>query len=152
MKRIRAIKSYLSAEKLAIDASFERTEYVFPAETSEGYCIFFNRETERCMIHLVKPETCTAGPVTFDINVEKGTVEWYLKTENICRLSGVLYRDAGRLRRHLESAKREINALIKNLSKKELLAILCIEEPETFKIGEDPLDAEVLVKLRYTGT
>jgi len=114
-----------------------KKEYAYPRETTKG-CVFLN-DRNMCAIQSYKPETCVAGPITFDINLKKGMIEWYLKKEEICPLAGVLYRDKGALSRHLESAKREIMHLVKNLPKKELQAIVRIEEPETFKIGEDPI-------------
>ena len=147
-KRISIINEYLLAKKIDIKRPFEKREYSFPKENSNGYCVFFDAKTKKCNIHLLKPETCVAGPVTFDINIGKGIINWYLKSEKICKLAGMFYRDNDMLRKHLESAKREINNLIRGLSKKELLTILSIEEPDTFKIGEDPLDSEVLKKLR----
>lgn len=147
-ERLSIMKKYLSAERISIEKPFKRNKYSFPREVPKGYCIFFNIETARCKMHLLKPETCVAGPITFDIDIGKGNIEWYLKSEKICQLAGILYRNKNKLRRHMESAKREINILIEGLSKKELLAILCIEEQDTFKIGEDPLNSKILTKLR----
>lgn len=125
---------------------FSREEYAFPKETSRG-CIFLDDE-KRCTIQSFKPETCVAGPITFDINLGRGTIEYYLKIERICPLAGTLYRDNAGLQRHLTSAKREILNLVRNLSGKELRAILKVEEPDTFKIDEDPLDPAILEKLK----
>ena len=98
-------------------------------------------------MHAVKPETCVAGPVTFDINPERGKIEWYLKMEKICPLAGVLHEDEEALSRHVESAKKECLALVQGLGAEELKAILRIEEPETFKIGEDDLDPKIVSEL-----
>ena len=146
--RISTIKEYLLANNIGIEEPFERREYSFPKENSDEYCIFFDTTTKRCMIHASKPETCVAGPITFDINIDRRTVEWYLKTKKICRLAGELYHNKDKLREHMKSAKMEIRSLIRDLSKKELLAILSIDEPDTFKIGEDRLDPEILEKLQ----
>ena len=148
-RRINIIRDYLLSEKIEFEVKnlFEREEYSFPKETSDKLCIFSDAKTKKCKIHHLKPETCIAGPITFDINIKKGTIEWYLKTEKICQLASYLYRDKNELRKHLKSAKREINNLVKELSKNELLTIIRIDEPETFKIEEDPLDSEVLKKL-----
>ena len=123
-----------------------REEYAYPRETSRG-CVFLD-DGKMCTIQPYKPETCVAGPITFDINVGKSVIDWYLKTEKICKLAGILSRDDEMLRKHLKSAKREINNLIRRLSKEELLTILTIDEPDTFKIDEDKLDSETLKKLR----
>jgi hypothetical protein len=98
----------------------------------------------------VKPETCVAGPITFDINTETGKIEWFLKMEKICPLAGILYRDQETLNKHLKSAKRELLQLVRDLEAESLRAILKIEEPDTFKIDEDKLDKEVLSKLETT--
>jgi len=144
-ERMRIIESYLSKVGITVEKPFERDGYLFPRETSDG-CIFLDAKTKRCMIQSFKPEICAAYPVTFDINLNKGTIEWYLHTDEICLLSGVLYRDKDIFKKHLESAKREIKAFIRGLQKEELLTVLKIEVPETFKIGEDPLEFEVLEK------
>jgi hypothetical protein len=44
-------------------------------------------------------------------------------------------------------AKKQITALIKQLSADELRAIVKIDEPQTFKVGEDDLPTEVVEKL-----
>jgi len=127
---------------------FENGEYAFPRETEGGYCVFLDKTTKRCRIHPVKPETCVAGPITFDINRETGKIEWFLKMEKICPLAGVLSRDEESLERHMKSAKREILRLVEDLDAEALDAILTIEEPDTFKVGEDNLDSKVVAKLK----
>lgn len=141
LERIQIISSILFSaggmESLSLRRWYCRGEYVFPRENSRG-CVFLD-DRNTCMIHSFKPETCVAGPITFDINFKKRVIVWYLKKEEICPLAGALYHDKDKLKRHLESAKKEIKTLVRQLPKEELLAILKIEEPETFKIGEDSL-------------
>jgi Fe-S-cluster containining protein len=132
---------------MPIEMPFERAGYLFPRETSDG-CIFHDATTKRCRIQSFKPELCVAYPVTFDVNLDTETIEWYLHTDEVCQLSGVLYRDSGKLKKHLESAKREINAFIRGLQNEELITILTIEVPDTLKIGEDPVESEVLARLK----
>jgi Fe-S-cluster containining protein len=141
-KRKRIIEVYLKNERIPIADPFARTEYVFPRENAEGYCVFYDVKTTKCLIHPVKPETCVAGPITFDINKQSGRVEWYIKMEKICPLAGIVYKDKQLLKKHLESAKTEIFHLIDGLNHEELTAILKKEEPETFKIGEDSVKRE----------
>jgi len=148
--RRRTIENYLTGEGIKIENPFEKTMYTFPKENKDGYCIFFDKGTGRCIIHLVKPETCVSGPVTFDINLKTGKIEWFLKTEKICPLAGALYKDKEALLRHVESAKKEMITLVHDLNPEELSTILKIEEPETFKIGEDELDPKILAKLRVS--
>jgi Fe-S-cluster containining protein len=136
-ERRRIIEAYLEKEKISIADAFVRTDYVFPRENAKGYCVFFNGETSRCLIHPVKPETCVAGPITFDINKQTGKVEWFIKMERICQLAGIVFNDKQLLQKHLESAKIEITGLLDGLGPEELEAILMKDEPETFKIGVD---------------
>ena len=98
-------------------------------------------------MHNVKPETCRAGPVTFDINCQTGKVEWYLKTPQICALVESLCENRVLFREHFEVARRELLQLICELDVKALQALLKIDEPQTVKIGEDDLPKEVIEKL-----
>ena len=52
------------------------------------------------------------------------------------------------LKKHVESAKREISRLVKELDSQDLEAILKKDEPETFKIDEDKVDERVLGKVK----
>ncbi len=111
------------------------------------FCVFFNRETGKCLVHPVKPETCRAGPVTFDVNFSTKKVEWFLKKNEVCAYAEALWGDKAAFRRHFEVAKDQLTQLICQLSPEELKAIVKIEEPQTFKIGEDDLPLEVVKKL-----
>jgi hypothetical protein len=146
-KRRQIITAYLKEHKLHIDSPFVEGEYAFPREDIEGYCIFYDKKTRKCQIHPVKPETCVAGPITFDINAKNGKIEWFLKMEKICPLAGAIYNRGELLKKHLESAKREILRLVSELDSGALKAILKIEEPDTFKIGEDNIEENVLNKI-----
>jgi len=132
--RRRIIEKYLKKERIPIVDAFVEEEYVFPRENEEGYCVFHDMKKRKCKIHAVKPETCVAGPITFDINRKSGEIEWFIKMEKICPLAGVVYNDKKTLRKHLFSAKKELKRLVEELSAQELEAILRKDEPETFKI------------------
>jgi len=148
-KRKMIIKNYLKNNGLTIENAFEeKSMYTFPKETEDNQCVFFDKNTKKCQIHPVKPETCVAGPITFDINLKTGKIEWFLKTEKICPLAGALYKNKSELQGHLESARRELLKLVHDLDAEALHAILKIEEPDTFKIGEEDLNPEVLTKLK----
>lgn len=147
IKRKQIIEAYLKEQKIPLENPFVQAGYVFPKEDAKGYCIFYDKRTGKCLIHSVKPETCVAGPITFDINMKTQKIEWYLKMEKICPLAGVLYKNKDALKKHLESAKREILVLVSELRSEALKAILKIEEPETFKIGEDNIGKDILYKL-----
>ena len=98
-------------------------------------------------MHQVKPETCRAGPVTFDINFSTKKVEWFLKKPEICAFAGVLYGNKAAFKDHFDVAKKELTHLIGELDPDELRVIVKIEEPSAFKIGEDDLPPEVARKL-----
>jgi len=147
LRRKKIIGDYLKEQKIPIDSPFVQTSYVFPKDDAEGYCVFYDKKTRKCLIHSVKPETCVAGPITFDINVKNRKIEWHLKMEKICPLAGVLYKNKGILKKHIESAKREILKLVRELDSEALKGILKIEEPATFKIDEDTIGKEILDKL-----
>lgn len=98
-------------------------------------------------MHPVKPETCRAGPVTFDINLQTGKVEWYLKTPEVCALVEQLRENRVLIREYFEVARRELLELICELDVAALQALMKIEEPQTVKIGEDYLPREVMEKL-----
>ncbi|MDH7476828.1 MAG: YkgJ family cysteine cluster protein [Candidatus Bathyarchaeota archaeon] len=146
-ERRKIIEEYLKEHKIPIQNPFMKTMYTFPREDAEGYCVFYDKQTRKCKIHPIKPETCVAGPITFDINKQTQKIEWYLKMEKICPLAGVFYKNDEILKKHLESAKREILKLVNGLEPEALKAILKIEEPETFKIDEDTIESHVFNKL-----
>lgn len=149
LRRRMIIEDYLKVIDTQIaDVFQENNSYRSPRETEGNKCCFLDGETRKCLVHTVKPETCVAGPITFNIDLQTGKIEWFLKTEKICPLAGALFKNKGELQRHLESAKRELLTLVHDLDAEALQAILRIEEPNTFKIGEDDLDAEVLSKLK----
>ncbi|MDH7563616.1 MAG: YkgJ family cysteine cluster protein [Candidatus Bathyarchaeota archaeon] len=147
-ERRRIIESYLKEKRVSIKDPFAKKEYVFPRLIEGGYCVFHDKKTRKCIIHSVKPETCVAGPITFDINIRSGKIEWFIKREKICQLAGIVLRDKERLEKHWSVAKEELLRLVKELDGKALAEILKKDEPETFKIGEDCLDEGVLSKLK----
>jgi hypothetical protein len=147
-KRKRIIVNYLEEQNLPAKDVFVQAEYCHPAVDVQDYCIFYNKETGKCRVHAVKPETCKAGPITFDINLKTLKVEWFLKKAEICQLAPQLHLNQSQFNEHFEVAKEEITRLICNLEAEALQAILTISEPETFKIGEDELPKTVKQKLR----
>jgi len=96
----------------------------------------------------VKPETCVAGPFTFDINRETQKIEWFLKKDSICPLAGLLHQDLEAQRKHMKSARRELLRLVRELEAEALRAVLTVDEPETFKVGEENALPSVLTKLK----
>lgn len=75
-------------------------------------------------------------------------IEWFLKMEKICPLAGALNRDKESLEKHVKTAKSEVLRLVRDLDSEALKAILTIEEPDTFKLGEDTLYPKVAAKLK----
>lgn len=146
-ERICAIEEYLRSAGKVVNRFFIYSDYSFPSIDTDNFCIFYNKITKLCQIHVVKPETCRAGPVTFDINRNTRKVEWFLKTREVCLFAGKLFDTPKKFNEHFEIAKKELMRLICDLDSESLRAILTRDEPHTFKIGEDPLPKEVLVKL-----
>jgi len=148
--RQKIITSYLEEQKININQPFVKEQYSYPSVDEHLYCRLFNKETKKCFVHPVKPETCRAGPITFDINFKTKKLEYFLKKAKICALAGVLYENPAMFKVHFEAAKPEIKRLVEQLSVNELLAIVKIDEPDTFKVGEDDLSATVIKKLGLT--
>ena len=147
LERKKLIKNYLKKQKIRADNLFTNGEYSFPVEDSLGFCVFYCKDTRKCLVHQVKPETCRAGPITFDINRRTRKVEWHLKTAEICALAQTLHGNEAAFKAHWKVAKNELLRLICKLDSRALEAILKIEEPHTVKIGEDDLPNEAKEKL-----
>ena len=147
-ERKRIIEEYLKKERISIEYPFVQAEYCFPAVDERGFCIFYHKQTKKCLVHSVKPETCKAGPITFDINRRTQKVEWFLKTAALCSFAERLYQNDTQFKAHFNVAKAEILRLIQGLDAEALRAILRIEEPQTFKIGEEALPDEA-AKLEF---
>ncbi|MCJ7763290.1 YkgJ family cysteine cluster protein [Candidatus Bathyarchaeota archaeon] len=147
LNRKKILREYVKEQKVPVQTLFAGEEYSHPAADANGICVFYNKETRNCRVHPVKPETCRAGPVTFDINLKTRKVEFYLKKNEICALAQTLYENKEPFREHLEVAKAEILRLICELDAEALKTILKIPEPQTFKIDENELPKEVIKKL-----
>ena len=147
VERKKKINDYLQEHELSRKHLFVVAAYSSPAVDSTGLCLFYSKDTGKCSVHLVKPETCRAGPVTFDINLRSRKVEWFLKKTEVCALAKRLCENETLLKEHFAVARAELLQLIRELDAKALRAILLIEEPQTFKIGEDELPKEAMQKL-----
>jgi Fe-S-cluster containining protein len=97
-----------------------------------GRCILF--EHGRCSIHSVKPETCRAGPFTFDVKGE--IIEIYMKHAGICPVVVLLKETPYAYQQQYHLAAKSIAHLVSNLTQDEIDAICRIDEPETEKVGE----------------
>jgi Fe-S-cluster containining protein len=145
--RKKIIQKYLKKQKINVEKPFSKENYSYPAVDELVFCRLFVKETGKCLVHPVKPETCRAGPVTFDVNFSTKKIEWFLKKSEICAYAGVLYSNKAAFKNHFKDAKPELTRLICELDAEELRAIVKIEEPHTFKIGEDNLPLEVVKRL-----
>jgi Fe-S-cluster containining protein len=105
---------------------------------STGFCVGYS--DGRCRVQHVKPETCAAGPFTFD--VRNGNLEIFLKRERICDLVAFLKGNPGVYNEQFELAVEKIQQLVRSLPAEELESVCRVEEPETDKVAEIPL-AEV---------
>jgi len=88
------------------------------------------------MIHAIKPETCRAGPFTFD--VKDKVIEIYLKFPGICPLVTLLKATPEAYHVQYDLAVKSITHLVSNLTRDELDTICRVEEPETEKVSEVP--------------
>ncbi len=145
--RKKIIQEYLKNQKISLKEPFTKEDYSYPSVDKQVYCRLFNKKTGKCKVHSVKPETCVAGPITFEFNFSTKKIVWFLKKSNICAYAGALYNDKASFKDHFEVAKKQITGLVKQLSADELRAIVKIDEPQTFKVGEDDLPVEVAKKL-----
>jgi Fe-S-cluster containining protein len=114
--------------------SFEWRGYCAVRTRGDGTCVFYNGS--KCSIHTIKPETCRAGPFTFDVKGDM--IEIFLKNETICPVAGMLKEVPEAYKHQFDIAKKNITRLVASLTDEELDAICRIEEPYTGKVAEIP--------------
>jgi len=102
----------------------------------DGFCILFR--DGRCSIHSIKPETCVAGPFTFDMS--GSTLQVFLKRESICPMVRFLKANREAYDGLFELSVQKIIDLVRALPASELVEILKIEEPETDLVAEIRLE------------
>ncbi|MCX6688598.1 MAG: YkgJ family cysteine cluster protein [Methanoregula sp.] len=118
--------------------AFESVGYLRLKVQDDGQCILM--KGGKCSIHTIKPETCRAGPFTFDVTGDR--INIYLKHERICPIVGLLKAVPEAYRTQYELAARSITQLVAHLPPDELEVICRIDEPDTDKVSEIPrLDA-----------
>ncbi len=100
-------------------------------------CILFR--DGKCSCHAIKPETCRAGPFTFDVRGD--SIGIYLKTERICPLVRILKEDPDAYRQQYAHAATNIRYLVQALSEDELAAICRVDEPDTELVATIPRGA-----------
>ena len=98
----------------------------------DGFCLLF--QNGRCSIHSIKPETCVAGPFTFDM---KGTLlQIFLKKDSICPMVRFLKANRKAYDELFQVSLKKILDLVKAVPALEMAEILKIEEPETDLVAE----------------
>ncbi len=97
-----------------------------------GFCVLF--QEGNCSVHSFKPETCVAGPFTFDM---KGSIlQIFLKRESICPMVRILKTNQKAYDGLFELSVDKIIDLVRAVPPWELEEILKIEEPETDLVAE----------------
>lgn len=102
----------------------------------DGYCVLF--VDGKCSIHAIKPETCVAGPFTFDI--KNRMLQIFLKREAICPMVGFLKANPNAYDALLETSVARIMHLVRGIPAAEMAEILKIDEPETDLVAEIALE------------
>ncbi len=98
----------------------------------DGFCIFL--QDGRCSIHSIKPETCVAGPFTFDIR--DGNLQIFLKRESICPMVRFLRASRQAYEALFKTSVEKIVHLVSEIPEAEMAEILKIDEPQTDLVAE----------------
>ena len=115
---------------------FEHDGYLRLRAKPDGTCILM--EDHKCTCHEFKPETCRAGPFTFD--VEGNRIRIFLKHASICPLVPLLREEPAAFRVQYERAAENITRLVAALPDAEIGAINRIEEPDTDLVTDLPVE------------
>ncbi|HOG97597.1 MAG TPA: YkgJ family cysteine cluster protein, partial [Methanothrix soehngenii] len=102
----------------------------------DGFCVLFR--DGKCSIHDIKPETCVAGPFTFDI--EGDMLQIFLKRESICPMVRFLRANRKAYDALFETSVEKIMDLIRSVPEEEMAQILQIDEPQTDLVAEIRLE------------
>jgi len=131
----------LSSERIAIILKggdfahcIGKDGYRFVRSKENGECTL--QKNGRCQIHAIKPETCRAGPFTFDVKGD--TIEIFLKFESICPIVRLLKDVPEAYEQQYNAAVTHITHLVAHLPQDELDVICRIEEPETELVAKIP--------------
>jgi len=115
-------------------AAFETNGYRRLRTNPDNTCILM--KDGMCMIHAIKPETCRAGPFTFD--VEGDTIRIFLKHASICPIVTLLKEVPEAYGQQYDLALKNISHLVAHLTDAEIAEINRIDEPETDLVVEIP--------------
>jgi hypothetical protein len=102
----------------------------------DGFCVLFR--DGKCSIHDIKPETCVAGPFTFDI--EGDMLQIFLKRESICPMVRFLRANRKAYDALFETSVEKIMDLIRSVPEEEMAQILQIDAPQTDLVAEIRLE------------
>jgi len=102
----------------------------------DGFCVLFR--DGKCSIHEFKPETCVAGPFTFDINGDM--LQIFLKRESICPMVRFLRANRKAYDALFETSVEKIMDLVRDIPPAEMAEVLKIDEPETDLVAEIRLE------------
>ena len=102
----------------------------------DGFCVLFR--DGKCSIHDIKPETCVAGPFTFDI--EDDMLQIFLKRESIRPMVRFLRANRKAYDALFETSVEKIMDLIRSVPEEEMAQILQIDEPQTDLVAEIRLE------------
>jgi uncharacterized protein len=98
----------------------------------DGFCVLF--QDGKCSVHSIKPETCVAGPFTFDI--KGNTLQIFIKRESICPMVRFLKANRKAFDGLFETSVERIIELVNKVPAEEMAEILKIDEPETDLVAE----------------
>ncbi|HEX7444852.1 MAG TPA: YkgJ family cysteine cluster protein [Methanothrix sp.] len=98
----------------------------------DGFCVLF--QDGKCSIHSIKPETCVAGPFTFDI--KENVLQIFIKRESICPMVRFLKANRKAFDGLFETSVERIMELVNSVPPLEMAEILKIDEPETDLVAE----------------
>ncbi len=98
----------------------------------DGFCVLF--QDGKCSIHSIKPETCVAGPFTFDM--KGNTLQIFIKRESICPMVRFLKANRKAFDGLFETSVERIIELVNKIPAEEMAEILKIDEPETDLVAE----------------
>ena len=98
----------------------------------DGFCVLF--QDGKCSIHSIKPETCVAGPFTFDM--KGNTLQIFIKRESICPMVRFLKANRKAFDGLFETSVERIIELVNKVPAEEMAEILKIDEPETDLVAE----------------
>jgi len=112
--------------------AFETNGYRRLRTNPDHTCILM--KDNMCLIHAIKPETCRAGPFTFDVDGD--TIRIFLKHASICPIVTLLKEVPEAYGQQYDLALENITNLVAHLTDAEIREINRIDEPDTDLVAE----------------